>query len=276
MTDRQKTSTRGPGAREVAGRLRDLITHDEIAPGHLLPTEMALAERLEVPRTTISTALKILAREGRVTKAKRGNRVAPIDNPIRRVFPGRYQKGSRDALLPDGTRAKGAFHAEVTAAGYIPTWEVIESIEQATPDVATLLGISARGRVLVRRREMFAARPESPEDRIPVQIATSYVLAEIALAADLSAEESVPGGMISALAATDFAQQHVTETLTAREPTDDEVRFFRLVEGQSVYDVAHVGTTGQSEESDPVVVEYTRHIMPTHLWTLVHTAEIDQ
>ena len=65
-----------PLTQQVASRIRDMIIQDELVPGQRV-RERALAERLNVSRTPLREAIKILAAEGLVENLpNKGARVA--------------------------------------------------------------------------------------------------------------------------------------------------------------------------------------------------------
>lgn len=81
MPQEARTSTVEPGeplTKSVANRLRDLIAQDALPAGERI-RERALAERLQVSRTPLREALKVLATEGLVELFP--NRGAVVSNP---------------------------------------------------------------------------------------------------------------------------------------------------------------------------------------------------
>ena len=79
----EKSWTSGPGPsptlpQKVASRLRDMIVQDALTPGQRI-RERSLAEQLDVSRTPLREALKVLATEGLVELSP--NRGALVANP---------------------------------------------------------------------------------------------------------------------------------------------------------------------------------------------------
>src|SRR5438045_9229079 len=72
---------------EVAGRVRAILLDGEIPPGARIP-ERELCERLEISRTPLREALKVLAAEGLVQLLpNRGSRAARLtDKDMRDLF----------------------------------------------------------------------------------------------------------------------------------------------------------------------------------------------
>ncbi|GAY08717.1 winged helix-turn-helix domain-containing protein [Pseudonocardia sp. N23] len=52
--------------RKIADELRQSIERDELRPGEMLPSELALCERHQVARGTVRAALALLVDEGRI------------------------------------------------------------------------------------------------------------------------------------------------------------------------------------------------------------------
>jgi len=85
-------------ARTVAARLVSLIVQGVLKPGQRVPSERALAEQLEVSRTTIREALDMLAAFNVIeTQAARGTFVKEVG-----VDPVGYDQGLRDLLAREG------------------------------------------------------------------------------------------------------------------------------------------------------------------------------
>jgi GntR family transcriptional regulator len=237
---------------QVASVLRAAIERGDYPRGSKLPRETDLAEQLGVSQGTVNLAIQTLASEGLVrTTGGRGTFVMPIP-PINRNAVARYQREARERA-----NGRGAFDAEIRALGLEPRSDL--TVRRAVPPerVATILGVSATDEsVIVRARKMYA-------DTEPVQLADSYIPADIAAGTVLEEQDSGPGGMVSRMAELGFRQARITEHVEVRRPTTDEMRFLDLSEEQRVYDLTHVGW---AEDGRPV--EVALHVMPCHLWHL--------
>jgi GntR family transcriptional regulator, galactonate operon transcriptional repressor len=67
-------------ARETVDRLGRWIVNDRFPPDIVIPTEQQLVDELEVSRTTVRDAIKVLSGKGLVRTARRyGTRVTPVD-----------------------------------------------------------------------------------------------------------------------------------------------------------------------------------------------------
>ncbi|GAA4885267.1 GntR family transcriptional regulator [Pseudonocardia benzenivorans] len=68
--------------RQIADELRQLIVHGELPPGAMVPSELALAERHQVARGTVRSALAVLVDEGLVEVVPgQGRRVVGAASP---------------------------------------------------------------------------------------------------------------------------------------------------------------------------------------------------
>src|SRR5215813_10012586 len=136
---------------EVAATLRGRISHGELRPGMRLPSERALAARLNVSRVTVVRALTRLRLEGLVvTRHGSGTFVAATDrlldtiasSPVRLPHP-----GGRDADALDLRWA--------TTAGPADLVQVIQAaIQDALP--MTLRGDGTTGESLGTLTELLA------------------------------------------------------------------------------------------------------------------------
>ncbi|MCD0450896.1 UTRA domain-containing protein [Actinocorallia sp. API 0066] len=157
----------------------------------------------------------------------------------------------------------GAFDTEIRALGMTPRSQLTVSRAVPPPEVAEILGTPDGEEVLVRHRRMFA-------DDTPVQIAPSYIPLDIAAGTVLEEVEQGQGGMISRLAELGHAQRRMTERVTVRPPTEEEMAFLDMSADQRVFVITHVGWTAEGRP-----VEVCLHVMPTHYWEIDYAWEID-
>jgi GntR family transcriptional regulator len=247
-----------PQYRQIADLLRDAIDRGEHPPGSLLPSEPQLAERYGVNRLTVNRAMTILRGEGLV-RVERGRgtvvRTIPV---IRRSAVARYVRATRER---DGGR--GAFDAEIRSLGMTPRSDVTVTIGPAPARVAEALRLAEGERVVIRTRRMYA-------NDVPVQLAPSYIPAQIAEGTQLAEPDSGPGGIISRFAELGHAQVRITESVRVRRATDDEQAFLRLEADQPVIEIWHVGWTAENRP-----VEVAVHSVPAYLWILDYEWLID-
>jgi GntR family transcriptional regulator len=238
--------------RQLADLLRHAIEQGEYAPGSVLPSEDVLSERYKISRPTANRALSILRSEGLV-RVERGRGTIVREIPvIRRTATARYRQSAREH---EG--ARGAFDAEIRKLGMDPRSETEVSTVVPPPEVARVLGLPEGKRNAVRRmRRMYASD-------VPVQLAPSYIPAEIAGGTPLAEIDSGPGGIIGRFADLGFAQVRITESVRVRRASEDEQRFMMLEDDQPVIEIWHTGWTAAGR-----AVEVCVHAVPAYLWVL--------
>jgi GntR family transcriptional regulator len=238
--------------REIVGTLRDEIISGQYAPGSMLPPGPELAERFGgVSVSTINRALNDLRSEGLVrTRSGQGTTVNPVP-VIHRDAAGRQRAAFRQA-------GRGAFDAEIRAAGLEPRSDA--EIGEAAPPAAVsgTLGIPEGTAAVYRRRRMYAG-PET------VQLATSWIPAELAHGTPIMTADTGPGGLYSRLADTGHGPARFTETVLVRVPLDDEAAALGIDPDHRVYVI-----TRAAYDSDGRAVEVCTHVMPTHQWELTY------
>ena len=238
--------------RQLSDLIRDAIERGEYGPGSTLPSETELAALYKVTRPTVNRALAILRSEGLI-RAQRGKGTTVREVPvIHRAAVARYERSARER---EG--AHGAFDAEIRAAGMTPRSDV--EVERVIPPVrvARALGLAeGEPNTIVRMRRMYA-------NQTPVQLAPSYIPAEIAEGTPLAEMDSGPGGIISRFADLGLAQVRITESVRIRRATEDEQEFLRLGDDQPVIEIWHTGWT-----ADDRPVEVAVHSVPAYLWVL--------
>jgi GntR family transcriptional regulator len=238
--------------RQLADLLRAAIDQGEYAPGATLPSEDELSRRYRISRPTVNRALSILRGEGLV-RVERGRGTVVREIPaIHRAALARYQRQAREH-----GGARGAFDAEIRARGMVPRSDVTVDLVTPPPEVARALGLAEGEQNTIRRkRKMYA-------DNVPVQLAPSYIPAEIAEGTQLAEIDSGPGGIVSRFAELGLAQARISESIRVRRATDEEQEFLRLEDDQAVIEIWHVGITTEGRP-----VEVCVHAMPAYLWVL--------
>lgn len=236
--------------RQIADVIRAAIEAGEYPPGSALPAEPDLCARFGVSRLTVNRAMTLLRAEG-VVRVERGRgtfvRRIPV---IHREAMSRYGQAAREEA-----GGRGAFDAEIRRLGHTPRSDV--EVERAVPpaDVARALGLAEGVTAVARQRRMYA-------DDEPVQLATSWIPADIADRTALAEPDSGPGGIISRFAELGNAQVRITETVRVRRAAEDEQRFFRG-DSDSVIEIWHTGWTAENRP-----VEVCVHVVPAHQWAL--------
>jgi len=219
-----------------------------------VPPGADLAARFGVSESTINRALSQLRSEGLVrTQQGRGTMVNPVP-VIRRDAVGRQRAGTRES---GGSR--GAFDAELRAAGLDPRTDVEVGRAVPTKSVAQLLDIPEGTEAVYRKRHMFAGD-------WPVQVATSWIPADLADGTPIAERDTGPGGIYSRLSDLGHAPAEFTEEVRVRVPGDEEVTTLRIDPDHRVYTITRVATDRAGR-----VVEVNTIVLPTHQWTLTYT-----
>jgi GntR family transcriptional regulator len=242
--------------RQVADQLRAAIEAGEYPPGSELPSELELASDYQVSRQTINQAVRLLRSEGLVL-VRRGKGTTVREIPvIHRAALTRYQRQERER-----GGGRGAFDTEIKGMGLAPRSETTVDTVEAPADVAAALGLEPGAQVVRRQRRMYA-------NDVPVQLAPSYIPADIATGTQLAEVDSGPGGIISRFADLGLPQTRITEAVRVRRPTDEEQQFLRLAEDdQPVVEIFHVGWSGDR------AVEVAVHAVPAYGWVLDYAWE---
>ena len=238
--------------RQLADLLRDAIMAGDYPPGSTLPSEPVLAERYSVSRPTVNRAISILRNEGVVRVQRgRGTIVRPIP-VIHRQAMSRYLQAAREE-----SGGRGAFDSEIRALGMTPRSDVEVSRVVPPPAVAQALGLAeGETNTVMRKRRMYV-------NDVPVQLAPSYIPADIASGTALEQTDSGPGGIISRFADLGHAQVRITENVRVRRATDEEQTFLQLEDEEPVIEIFHTGWTAADR-----AVEVCVHSVPAYLWTL--------
>ena len=88
-------------ADEIIQRIQDLIKNEPLKPGDRLPTEIELAEKFQVGRSTIREALRALASLGMIDRTKRGTFISPKINQEGEELTGYRSRILQDCALTD-------------------------------------------------------------------------------------------------------------------------------------------------------------------------------
>lgn len=256
MSDQER-----PGYRVVAAELRARILRGEYDRSERpLPAEPEIAGWFGISRATVGQALRLLKREGLVTRQGRSNVVAPIITKVPRDATARYIRATREQ-----GEARGAYDVEIRNLGMEPLTKTVVHRVLPPDRVAELLGIEAGAVAVVARERTMGART-SAGDEVPLQLATSYFPLDIAAGTPIEQKDTGRGGSKSRLADLGYPQATITEEIDVRAPEPDEVEALDMAEDQRLYQVTHIGRT-----EDGRAVEVAVHLMPTHLWSLSYT-----
>jgi GntR family transcriptional regulator len=243
------TSVQDPRPRfaQIADILRDRIERGLHSPGSPLPSEPELAREFGVSRITVNRAVGMLRSEG-IVRVRRGRgayvRAIPI---ITRTATRRY--GIRD-------QGRGAYDVELRELGLTPAWTVAVDRVPASERAAGLLNIDTGAELVVRRRRYFA-------DEEPVQLADTYIPAELAEKSGVTDPDTGPGGTYSRLGDIGRRPVHFTEDVICRGANSTEAQFLDMEPNQPVFEILLLAA-----DADRQPVALTEHVMAGHQWRL--------
>lgn len=238
-------------ARQIADDLRARIEDGEFGPGARLPGEPALVRDYGVAKMTASGALKLLVAEGvALSRAGSGTYVREF-KPILRDATKRL---SRDQWAA----GKSIWSADV---GERPmTVADVEVYEEDAPRwVARILGLDEGARVVVRSRRFLV-------DGEPVQMATSYLPADLVRGTRIAEPDSGPGGTYKRLAELGAEPVRFGEDLRARMPSSDESARLAILPGTPVIEICRTAYT-----ADGTAVELNRMLLDAGAYALRYT-----
>ncbi|WP_371781248.1 GntR family transcriptional regulator [Streptosporangium subroseum] len=206
-----------PKYAQVMTAIQQRIEAGEYAPGTMLPSETQLVREFGVGRTTVVRALQTLAMQGWIER-EHGR--------------GSFVKG-RPESSPDRTRPG------LSVAEQAEDAESVVDVRRlpAPRHIARLLSVQERTPVIARRRVAKQGGRLSA-------VETLWFPLEIALGTDLDKPEPLRHGIRQHLQAVKHLRfDHITERLTARNPTKEEVELLgspKLVLGvlATVHDAA--------------------------------------
>jgi GntR family transcriptional regulator len=208
--------------RQIADQLRIAIEMGKLAEGEKLPSEATLMDHYGVARMTARNALQILQAEG-LTVAEHGRGVfVRTRPPVRRLASDRFARRHRK-------EGKAAFIAESEQAGASPQVDMIRIREiPVPPDVADRMKLND-GTPVIERSRRYSMNGH------PVETATSYIPADIALGTPIADPNPGPGGIYARLEDLGHTLERFTEEVHSRMPTPDETRALKLAPGVPVF-----------------------------------------
>src|SRR3954469_22899938 len=234
--------------RQIAAHLREAIRRGELAPGDKLPSETELIDHYHVARMTVRQAVAELRGEGLVVPEHGRGVFVRSRPPVRRLASDRFACRHRSA-------GKAAFLAEAEGLGR-PSVDEIQIGDAVPPDrVRELLDLSARARAVTRSRRY-------PLDGQPVELAVSYIPADIARGTKIAEVDPGPGGIYARLEDMGHRLAEFVEEVSVRMPTPDERRRLQLSAGIPVMIVLR---TAYDIDNRPVEVTDTIKAGPSYV-----------
>jgi GntR family transcriptional regulator len=246
-----------PLYRRIADQLRRDIAAGVYQPGDALPQQAELATKFNTTRGVVQVAITTLAQEGLITSAR--HRGAVVQHPPMPLRLTRYA----ESLNTSGRSGPW----EIATAGSDPPGHMVVlsvTTQPATMEVAQALNLPPYTHVVHRHRHAMIG------DAV-IQIQHSWIPASIAGGTRFTEPEVIQGGTYALLLTLGHRPTHVTETITGRASTRDEVTVFRrgrhspvLIITRVTYD--HTGAPLEylhiTAVADRTVLEYAE--LPVH------------
>ena len=227
MTRRLDPRSDRPLALQLADVLRAEIQEGVRRPGSQLPTEAEFQLEYAVSRTTIRSALSVLAAEGLVVTRKGFGSYVRDRPPLRRISSTHRHAAHRASGKPE-------FDTEAIAQGQVPSRRMLMIGRGPVPaDVAVWLGCAAGDQAVFRQRLQLL-------DDVPAVISTSYYPLWVAEGTALESPEAIQEGPDNLIEGLGHQFARGVELLRARMPTPDEVRLLELEPGVPVVRMLHI------------------------------------
>ena len=202
--------------RELAAEFRAQIQTGDLAPGALLPSEAALMDERGLARSTVRQAYDLLKAEG-LAASRQGKGVYVLDP--KKIVRNAQKRLSREVW------ESGRSIWSVDLEDREPDVEVEVTADMPAPGyVAAILGVER----VCRRRRVFSL------DGRTLQLATSYLSADLAAEAGVDRVNTGPGGSYARLADVGRRPVDATERVRGRVAMPDEAEALDLGAGTSI------------------------------------------
>ena len=227
-----------PKYREVADALRGEIAAGQYPPDVQLPGEAALSDRFETSTATARKALTLLAREGLIEIRRSVGAYVRNRKPILR---------DANARLSADQWGSGKSIWQVDLGDHYPVPETTVEFTESPPEFVREAMPADRYLARVRR---FVV------EGVPVQIATSYLDAELVAGTRIERRDSGPGGIYARLAELGHKPTVFREQVRSRLPTDDEAKRLKITVDKPVAEIVR-----QARTEDGRVVEVNAMVL---------------
>lgn len=225
---------------DIAGALRDAIARGDYPPETTIPKETELMAMHGAGRETVRRAIIQLTAEGLVEPVRRRGtvvRTRPARTPVTRS-----RLVYRDDL---------GYYFDQAAQGWRPLQPPTVSRGPVPFDVAAQLGVAPGDEAVIRDRIMG-----DPETGQPIQLATSYIPADLAAELPvLAAHDTGPGGIYDRMEEAGFGPIQWTEAITTRPPSPAEASRLGLAPGVALLRIVRLAS---SPADRPLEVNDTR------------------
>jgi len=209
--------------RQIAAKIREDITSGQYKDGDPYLTGAEIAERFHVSQTTtVRRAVEQITREGLLTEGhgRRGRRVR-LQKPL--IFHATRTESAQRIAERRATGVDG-WMADVSEQSRTPGQGISVAICEASPEVASRLGLHEGDPVVVRRRIRTV-------DGEPHNLNDTWYPETIAKGTPIMYPADVKQGTIALLEDLGYVQARYTDELTARMPTPEESSRLRIPEG---------------------------------------------
>lgn len=215
------------GYKDLAAELRTRIEQGTPPPGDTLPRQADLAEQYGVNVKTVRAAVALLEAEGLVTPVRRRGTVVREQPMMKRLGTERYSKSK----WKYGDTVAFAADREASSLPWTPPdqTQTVELIS-APPRVAEALNLEAEDQVYVRSRLVKL-------EGQPTHTLTSfYRYADVAGTplVDPTPGPAGRGGGFAVLTLQGLEPHEVSETISSRMPTPEEITQLEIPAGEPV------------------------------------------
>lgn len=234
-----------PMYQHIADTIRRQIETGELKPGQQLPTELELRERFSASRNTIRDAIKRLSALGLVeTRPGQGTFVALKVDPFVTTM-------SADPNSGFGGGEGATYLSDVSQAHRKPrTSPPRVELRIPPPQVLRRLRLPPGSQTVLRHQQRYI-------DEVPWSLQTAYYPMDFITrgATDLLiAEDIVPGTVAYLAEKIGVRQIGYRDWITARQPDDNEERFFRIAHNVAVFELFR---TAFDQNREPMRVTVT-------------------
>ena len=224
---------------DVADQIREQIRRGHYPPGSLIPRITDLTSAHQVSRITVRKAIAQLAAEGLVEPVRRRGTVVR-DRPARQRIT-RSRTVYRDEI---------GYYFDPVAQPWRALRPPVIGWGPAPYDIAPPLGVAPGTEILIRDRVMG-----DPGTGRTIQLATSYLPADLARDTILAEADTGPGGIYDRLEEMGHGPLTWHEAVSARMPTPDEADLLDLPPGTPVLRIVR---TTQSPSGQILEINDTR------------------
>lgn len=257
--DREESSVRQVGYRDIADAIRDAIEAGDLPPGSELKTSKEIAKEYDVAPGTALQALRQLATDGYVIL--RPKKKAIVRERPEAVIVVRDRHAYRDEL---------GYYFDQNAKDWRAVGTPYLGLAPAPDHISDMLGVPRGANVIVRDRAMGPA-----DSSKPLQLATSYIPVSVASEVPPAGEaNSGPGGIYDRFEEHYEVPLEWRETISSRLPNNEEQR--RLGVHSSVPLLVVTRESRIRRGSEEVTAEVNETRMAAEQFAVSYTVERDE